>query len=60
MPESQPCDRCAGPTSFTAQLSPLGSEPGHRIHFCSACQRHTWTTWQFTPQQQQQPQAKER
>jgi hypothetical protein len=49
------CDTCAGPTTFTAQMMPLGAQPGHRVFFCESCKRYTWTTWQMT-QQQQQPQ----
>jgi hypothetical protein len=57
MSDCQPCDHCAGPTTFAAELAPLGSEPGHRIHFCAACKHYTWTTWRIVqPQQQQQQQ----
>jgi hypothetical protein len=52
------CEKCAGPTAFTTEIAPLGSEPGHRMFFCAACKHHTWTTWRNSQQQQQQPQAK--
>jgi hypothetical protein len=66
--EPVPCQHCAGPTTFTTELSPLGSEPGHRVSFCATCNRYTWTTWTgwnarrdqtprpVQPQQQQQQQ----
>jgi hypothetical protein len=51
-----PCDHCAGPTTFTTELAPLGGRPGHRVVFCDSCRRYTWTTWRHTQQQQQQQQ----
>ena len=70
--EPAPCERCAGPTTFTTELSPLGSEPGHRVSFCATCNRHTWTKWKgltapmnqmprpVQPRQQQQQQQPEK
>jgi hypothetical protein len=52
------CQSCAGPTTFTTEMQPLGSEPGHRVYFCETCKRYTWMTWQ-NAQQQQQRQIKE-
>lgn len=67
--EFVPCEHCGTQAVFSTELSPLGSEPGHRIYQCPGCKRHTWIAWQMTPQpgvqmhqpiqlQQQQPQAK--
>jgi len=58
MLEVAPCQSCAGPTIFTTELAPLGSDPGHRVFFCESCKRYTWATWRHT-QQQQQSQKKE-
>jgi hypothetical protein len=55
MTETVPCQTCAGPTIFTTEIQPLGSELGHRIYFCEFCRRYTWVTWKVTQQQQQQP-----
>jgi hypothetical protein len=49
------CEFCAGPTTFSTEMAPLGNEPGHRVFFCESCKRFTWTTWRVG-QQQQQPQ----
>ena len=54
MPELVPCEYCTGPTEFITNIQPLGNDPGHRIYFCEACKRHTWTKWWATQQQQQQ------
>jgi hypothetical protein len=54
MLEVVPCQSCAGPTTFTTELQPLGSEAGHRVYYCDVCKRHTWTTWHFVEQQRQQ------
>jgi hypothetical protein len=40
-----PCERCGGATSFTAQVSPLGNEPGVRIYHCPACTCFTVIEW---------------
>ena len=40
-----PCDRCRGATRFTAEVSPLGSEPGVRIYHCPACTCFTVIEW---------------
>ena len=45
MSENVPCDYCGSPTKFATELQPLGSEPGHRVYFCEACKRYTWTKW---------------
>jgi hypothetical protein len=47
------CQSCAGPTTFTTEMQPLGAEPGHRVYFCESCKRYTWMTWRITQQQQQ-------
>jgi hypothetical protein len=47
------CDHCAGPTKFAAEIQPIGSDPGHRIYYCEACKRLTWTTWRVSQAQQQ-------
>jgi hypothetical protein len=39
------CERCGGETSFTAQVSPLGNEPGVRIYHCPACTCFTVIEW---------------
>ena len=52
MLEVVPCQSCAGPTTFTTELAPLGSEPGHRVYYCEACRRYTWTTWRITRERQ--------
>jgi hypothetical protein len=39
------CERCGGETSFTAQVSPLGNEPGVRIYHCAACTCFTVIEW---------------
>jgi hypothetical protein len=39
------CERCGGATSFTAQVSPLGNEPGVRIYHCPACTCFTVIEW---------------
>jgi hypothetical protein len=61
--DSTPCEHCAGATSLTTELAPLGSDPGHRVYYCSHCKRYTWTAWwhgtagaqaQSRPAQQQQ------
>src|SRR5262245_40813136 len=44
MLEIVPCQSCAGPTTFSIELEPLGSEPGHRVYYCESCHRYTWTT----------------
>jgi DNA-directed RNA polymerase subunit RPC12/RpoP len=56
MLETIRCERCAGPTTFVTELSPLGSDPGHRVYYCAACKQHTWTTSRPSLQQQQQQQ----
>jgi len=48
-----PCEHCLGPTEFIVELSAVGSDPGHRVYFCQACKRHTWTTWRHGERQQQ-------
>src|SRR5262245_14897612 len=55
MAPSQPCDHCEGPTNFKTEIQPLGTEPGHRVFWCDACKRYTWTMWRIS-QQQEQPQ----
>lgn len=40
-----PCERCGGTTSFVAQVSPLGNEPGVRIYHCPACTCFTVREW---------------
>jgi hypothetical protein len=57
MSEEQCCDYCAKPTAFAAELQPLGTEPGHRVWFCEACSRYTWTTWRISPRRHPGPQA---
>ena len=54
MLEVVPCQTCAGPTTFTTELQPLGNEPGHRVYYCDVCKRYTWTTWYFVERQQSQ------
>ncbi|MBX9826318.1 MAG: hypothetical protein K2Y27_15170 [Xanthobacteraceae bacterium] len=39
------CERCGGATNFTAQVSPLGNEPGVRIFHCPACTCFTVIEW---------------
>jgi hypothetical protein len=57
MSSAVPCEHCTGPTTFTTELQPLGSQPGHRVFFCDVCKRYTWTEFRIA-QQQQQPQKK--
>jgi hypothetical protein len=52
MLEVVPCQSCAGPTTFTTEMQPLGNEPGHRVYYCEACRRYTWTTWRITRERQ--------
>jgi hypothetical protein len=47
------CQSCAGPTTFTTELQPLGRDPGHRVYWCEACRRYTWMTWRSRQQQSQ-------
>jgi hypothetical protein len=60
MPTSNavPCEHCGAQAAFSTEISPLGSEPGHRVYQCPDCKRHTWVAWQMMPQhapQRQQP-----
>jgi len=54
------CQSCAGPTTFITEIAPLGSAPGHRVHFCESCRRYTWSTWHVAQQQQQQRQPQKK
>jgi hypothetical protein len=37
-----PCKSCGTPTTFAAEIAPLGAEPGHRVYQCPACRRFIW------------------
>jgi hypothetical protein len=52
------CERCGDDAQFTAQVSPLGSEPGYRVYYCEPCRHYTWIEWRGSFTQRQQPQPK--
>jgi hypothetical protein len=56
---TEPCEHCGGQTTFSAEMQPLGNEPGHHVFFCEACKRYTWVTWR-QPQQSQDDSDSER
>ena len=45
MSEVVPCQSCAGATTLTTELLPLGADAGHRVYFCASCRRYTWRSW---------------